>query len=90
MGLIFTIEKDLGWMSWLDYGMFIQNISLAARGYGLHSCAQAAWGLVYKKANKLLNIKTNFTVFFGNCQTLSKGSECIWTYPNGSEEIRMC
>ena len=65
VGLIFTIEKDLGWMSWLDYGMFIQNISLAARGYGLHSCAQAAWGLVYKKANKLLNIKTNFTVHCG-------------------------
>ena len=52
-------------MSWLDYGMFIQNISLASRGYGLHTCAQAAWGLVYKKANKLLNIKRNFTVHCG-------------------------
>ena len=65
VGIIFTIEKDLGWMSWLDYGMFIQNISLASRGYGLHTCAQAAWGLVYKKANKLLNIKRNFTVHCG-------------------------
>ena len=36
VGMIFTIEKDLGWMSWLDYGMFIQNICVAARGYGLH------------------------------------------------------
>ena len=52
VGLIFTIEKDLGWMSWLDYGMFIQNICLLAREYGLHTCPQAAWGLVYKKANK--------------------------------------
>ena len=55
MGLIFSIEKDLGWMSWLDYGMFIQNICLLARNYGLHTCPQAAWGLIYKKVNTLLN-----------------------------------
>jgi len=65
IGLIFTIEKDLGWMSWLDYGMFIQNISLVCRSFGLHSCPQAAWGLVYKKANKILNLDKNFTVHCG-------------------------
>ncbi len=65
VGLIFSIEKDLGWMSWLDYGMFLQNISLLCRSYGLHSCPQAAWGLVYKKANKLLKLKKNFTVHCG-------------------------
>jgi nitroreductase len=65
MGLIFSIEKDLGWMSWLDYGMFIQNICLLARNYGLHTCPQAAWGLIYKKANKLLGLKENFTVHCG-------------------------
>ena len=65
VGLIFTIEKDLGWMSWLDYGMFIQNICLLARNYGLHTCSQAAWGLIYKKANKLLNLNSNFTVHCG-------------------------
>ena len=65
MGLIFSIEKDLGWMSWLDYGMFIQNICLLARNYNLHTCPQAAWGLIYKKANKLLKLKKNFTVHCG-------------------------
>ncbi len=65
VGLIFSIEKDLGWMSWLDYGMFIQNICLLARNYGLHTCSQAAWGLIYKKANKLLNLNSNFTVHCG-------------------------
>ena len=65
IGLIFSIEKDLGWMSWLDYGMFIQNISLVCRSFGLHSCPQAAWGLVYKKANKLLKLNKNFTVHCG-------------------------
>ncbi len=65
VGLIFSIEKDLGWMSWLDYGMFLQNITLLCRNYGLHSCPQAAWGLVYKKANKLLKLNSNFTVHCG-------------------------
>ncbi len=65
VGMIFSIEKDLGWMSWLDYGMFIQNICLAARSYNLHTCPQAAWGLVYKKINKLLKINKNFTVHCG-------------------------
>ena len=36
VGLLFTIDRDMGWMSWLDYGMFIQNICIAARGQGLH------------------------------------------------------
>ncbi|MBF95763.1 MAG: nitroreductase [Pelagibacterales bacterium] len=65
LGLIFSIEKDLGWMSWLDYGMFLQNICLLCRSFGLHSCPQAAWGLVYKKANKFLNLENNFTVHCG-------------------------
>ena len=65
MGLIFSIEKDLGWMSWLDYGMFIQNICLLARNYGLHTCPQAAWGLIYKKVNTLLKLNKNFTVHCG-------------------------
>ncbi len=39
---IFTIDKDLEKGSWLDYGMFLQNIMVAARGFGLHTCPQAA------------------------------------------------
>lgn len=39
---IFTIDSDLQTGSWLDYGMFLQNIMIGARGYGLHTCPQAA------------------------------------------------
>jgi nitroreductase len=41
-GLVFTIDRRLEQGSWLDYGMFLQTIMLAARGYGLHTCAEAA------------------------------------------------
>lgn len=43
IGMIFTIDRRLEKGSWLDYGMFIQSIMLAARDYGLDTCAQAAW-----------------------------------------------
>jgi nitroreductase len=43
VGLIFTIDKVLGRGSLLDYGAFLQNLMLSARGQGLHTCPQAAW-----------------------------------------------
>ena len=43
VGMICTIDKRLEIGSWLDYGMFIQSISIAARAQGLHTCPQAAF-----------------------------------------------
>jgi nitroreductase len=43
VGLIFTIDRILAQGSWLDYGMFLQNIMIAARGRGLDTCPQAAF-----------------------------------------------
>lgn len=43
VGLIFTIDKVLEQGSWLDYGMFLENVMIAARGAGLDTCPQAAW-----------------------------------------------
>jgi len=43
VGLMFTIDRVLGRGSLLDYGTFLQNIMLAARAQGLHTCPQAAW-----------------------------------------------
>ncbi len=42
-GLMFTISRDLGFGSLLDYGMFLQTIALAARARGLHTRVQAGW-----------------------------------------------
>ena len=43
VGLMFTVDRVLGRGSLVDYGMFLQNIMVAARGHGLHTCPQAAW-----------------------------------------------
>ncbi len=41
-GLVFTIDRALEKGSWLDYGMFLQTIMLAARARGLHTCPEAS------------------------------------------------
>lgn len=43
VGFIFTIDRVMRQGSWLDYGMFLENIMVAARGRGLHTCPQAAF-----------------------------------------------
>lgn len=43
VGLIFTIDRIMEQGSWLDYGMFLQNLMLAAKARGLDTCPQAAF-----------------------------------------------
>ncbi len=43
VGLIFTIERVMQQGSWLDYGMFLQSVMVAARARGLDTCPQAAF-----------------------------------------------
>jgi len=42
VSLFFTIDRIMQQGSWLDYGMFLQNVMLAARAHGLETCPQAA------------------------------------------------
>ena len=43
VGLFITIDSYLGRGSWADAGMYAQTIMLAAKGFGLDTCPQAAW-----------------------------------------------
>jgi nitroreductase len=43
VGLMFTLDRSMGRGSLIDYGMFLQNLMIAARVRGLHTCPQAAW-----------------------------------------------
>jgi len=43
VGLLFTLNKAMSLGSWLDYGMFLQSIMVAASARGLSTCAQAAF-----------------------------------------------
>jgi nitroreductase len=43
VGLFFTMERDMALGAWLDCGMFMQNVMIVARAYGLETCPQQAW-----------------------------------------------
>ncbi|CAO3435515.1 nitroreductase [Azospirillum doebereinerae] len=43
VGLFFTLDRDMTAGSWLDLGMFMQNVMILARGIGLDTCPQQAF-----------------------------------------------
>ena len=65
VGLMFTLHKDLATGSWLDYGMFLQNIMLLAREAGLHTCPQAAWSDYHAVVKSELNIDSSEVIVCG-------------------------
>ncbi|MDP3895115.1 MAG: nitroreductase [Mesorhizobium sp.] len=56
VGMIFTIDRRLNHGSWIDHGMFLQSIMIAARGRGLHTCPQAAFAPYHKQIRPVLGI----------------------------------
>ena len=65
VGLIFTIDRILRQGSWLDYGMFLQNVMTAARGRGLDTCPQAAFIGFHKIIREHLNLPESEMVVCG-------------------------
>jgi nitroreductase len=65
VGLIFTIDRVMQQGSWLDYGTFLENIMIAARGRGLDTCPQQAFTQYHKIIADLLLIPDNQMVVCG-------------------------
>lgn len=65
VGLIFAIERRLNTGSWMDLGMFLQNVMLSARGQGLHTCPQAAFANYHRILRRHLPIPDEQIVVCG-------------------------
>jgi nitroreductase len=65
VGLIVTIDKDLDVMSYLDTGMFVLAIMLAAKARGLDTCAQGAWNNYWTVTRRVLRIPDDEYVVCG-------------------------
>ncbi|MBR0679799.1 nitroreductase [Roseomonas eburnea] len=65
VGLIFTIDRRLEIGSWLDYGMFLGNLTVAARGMGLDTCPQAAFASHHRTIRAHLPIPEEEVVICG-------------------------
>ena len=65
VGMIFTIDRRLNQGSWIDLGMFLENIMIAARGRGLHTCPQAAFAPYHNQIRPVLGIPDEEVVVCG-------------------------
>jgi nitroreductase len=65
VGLIFSIDRDLELGSWLDYGMFLQSIMVAARQFGLETCPQAAFLTFWDVLQRRLGIPAEQQIVCG-------------------------
>ena len=65
VGLIFTIDRIMGKGSYLDYGMFMENIMISAIGHGLATCAQAAFNQFHQIIERQLELPANEAVVCG-------------------------
>jgi len=65
VGVFFTIERDMELGSWLDCGMFIQSVMLAARAEGLETCPQAAFCGYHDTVTRLLGVPADQQLICG-------------------------
>lgn len=56
VGMFVTFSRRMSVGSFLDIGMFIENILIGARGEGLHTCGQVAWCAHHQMIRDELNI----------------------------------
>jgi len=65
VGLIFTIDRVMQQGSWLDYGMFLQGVMVAARARGLDTCPQAAFTQFHRIIEERLGLASDEMVVCG-------------------------
>ncbi len=65
VGLIFTMDRVMEQGSWLDYGMFLQNLMIAARARGLDTCPQAAFTQFHRVIAEVLQLPEGEQVVCG-------------------------
>jgi nitroreductase len=56
VGLLFFLDRVLEKGSWIDMGMFIENVMLAALGHGLATCPQASIAEYPDIVRRLVNV----------------------------------
>ena len=56
VGLFVTVPRDFPVGAWLDTGMFIQTLLIAARGLGLDTCAQQSFAKFHRIVRAHLDI----------------------------------
>lgn len=87
VALMFYLEASLCKGSWMDMGMFIQNVMLAARGFGLETCPQAALAEYPDVIRKHLNLSPTMHIVCGMAIGYADWQDPVNQYRTAREEV---
>lgn len=65
VGIVFTIDGSPTKHSWLDYGLFLQNLMIAAQARGLATCPQVSFVRYQSVIAAELNLPASESVVCG-------------------------
>jgi len=89
VGMMFTLDRDMEHGAWLDLGLFIQSVMLAARGQGLHTIPQAAFRGWHYLLRPILDIPDEEMVVCGLGLGIADESNPIWNFRTEREPIEV-
>jgi nitroreductase len=87
VGLIFTVDKELDRMSYVDIGMFMQSFMLAAKTKGLDTCPQGAWNNYWTVTRRVLNVPDDEYIICGISLGYADGSAVVNTLVSEREPV---
>ncbi|SAK77501.1 nitroreductase [Caballeronia pedi] len=88
VGLIFAIDASLTKYSWLDYGIFIQTVMLAARAVGLATCAQVSFARFQNVIARHLDLPPDHEVVCGMSLGISDEASPVNRIDMAREPVR--
>jgi len=65
VGLICTIERRMEIGSWVDFGMFLENLAIAARARGMDTCPMAVFAEFPRTVRRLLGLGEEVQIVCG-------------------------
>lgn len=80
VGLLVTLDRRLNTGSFVDVGMFIQSVMVAARAEGLHTCAQAAFAWFHRVARQHLPMDDHEMLLCGIARTRGPAGARGWVH----------
>lgn len=88
VGLLFFIDRHLEKGSWIDTGMFIQNVMLAALKFNLATCPQASIAEYPDLARKILNVPDTRLLVCGMALGFPDKTAAVNRYRTNREEVK--
>ena len=86
-GLVFSIDRDMEMGSWLDCGMFIQSVMIAAREFGLETCPQAAFANFHEIIRRRLAVPQSEMIICGMALGYPDASAKVNTFRTEREPL---